>query len=91
MGPNEVQYCKHASENREEFASTELRPACFRETHLAEGGNGTVYWSQSRGIPNDEIYKDDKYMQRIAEKVQKLATANGILEYDSPKDNILST
>ena len=34
-------------------------------------------WEQSvdlrvNGIPNDEIYKDKQYMQRIAEKVQKL-------------------
>ena len=47
MGPNEVQYWKHASGNREEFASTELRPACCMETHLAEGGNWT---EQSAGL-----------------------------------------
>ena len=26
------------------------------------------------GIPNDETYKDEQYMQRIAEQVQKLVT-----------------
>ena len=42
------------------------------------------------GIPNDETYKDEQYMQRIAEQVQKLVTTKEILKDDSPKDNILS-
>ena len=41
-------------------------------------------------IPNDETYKDEQYMQRIAEQVQKLVTTKDFfLKYASPKDNIL--
>ena len=42
------------------------------------------------GIPNDDTYTDEQYMQRIAEQVQKLVTTKEILQDDSPKDNILS-
>ena len=42
------------------------------------------------GIPNDEIYKDKQYMQRIAEQVQKVENMDRILTADSPRDNILS-
>ena len=40
-------------------------------------------------IPNDETYKDEQYMQRIAEQVQKLVVTKEIFKDDSPKDNIL--
>ena len=30
------------------------------------------------GIPNDETYKDEQYMQRIAEQVQKPVTTKDI-------------
>ena len=42
------------------------------------------------GIPNDETYTDEQYMQRIAEQVQQLVTTKENLKYDSPKDNILT-
>ena len=42
------------------------------------------------GIPNDETYKDEQYMQRIAEQVQKLVNTEGIFKEDSPRDNITS-
>ena len=42
------------------------------------------------GIPNDEIYKDKQYMQRIAEQDQKLLATERIFKEDSPRDNILS-
>ena len=42
------------------------------------------------GIPNDETYKDEQYMQRIAEQVQKLENTERISEAGSPKYNILS-
>ena len=42
------------------------------------------------GIPNDETNKDEQYMQRIAEQVQKLVNTERILKEDSPRDNILS-
>ena len=42
------------------------------------------------GIPNDETYKDEQYMQRIAEQVQKLVNTERILKEDPPGDNILS-
>ena len=42
------------------------------------------------GISNDETYKDEQYMQRIAEQVQKLVITKEIIKDDSPKDNILS-
>ena len=32
------------------------------------------------GIPNDETYKDEQYMQRIAEQVQKLVTTEHIFK-----------
>ena len=41
------------------------------------------------GILNDETYKDEQYMQRIAEKVQILVITREILKDDSPQDNIL--
>ena len=40
------------------------------------------------GIPNDETYKDEQYMRRIAKQFQKLVTTERILKDDSPKDNI---
>ena len=39
---------------------------------------------QDDGIPNDEIYKDEQYMQRIAEQVQKLVNTERILKEDPP-------
>ena len=39
---------------------------------------------------NDETYKDEQYMQRIAEQVKKLVTTKEVLKDDSPQDNILS-
>ena len=42
------------------------------------------------GITNDETYKDEQYMQRIAEQVQKLVITKEIIKDDSSKDNILS-
>ena len=42
------------------------------------------------GSPNDETYKDEQYMQRIAEQFQKLVDTERTLREDSPKDNILS-
>ena len=42
------------------------------------------------GIPNDETYKDEQYMPRIAEQVRKLVTTGNSLKDDSPEDNILS-
>ena len=42
------------------------------------------------GIRNDETYKDEQYMQRIAEQVQKLMVTKETLKDDSPEDNILS-
>ena len=42
------------------------------------------------GIPNDETYKDEQYMQRIAEQVQNIVTTKESLKDDSPEDNILS-
>ena len=42
------------------------------------------------GITIDETYKDEQYMQRIAEQVQKHVTAKDFFKDDSPKDNILS-
>ena len=41
------------------------------------------------GIPNDETDKDEQYMQRIAEQVQKLVVTKVILNDDSSQDNIL--
>ena len=38
------------------------------------------------GITNDETYKDEQNMQRIAEQVQKLVITK-IIRDDSPKDN----
>ena len=32
------------------------------------------------GIPNDETYTDEQYMQRIAEQVQKLVTTKEIFK-----------
>ena len=32
------------------------------------------------GIPNDETYTDEQYMQRIAEQVQKLVTTKEVLK-----------
>ena len=37
------------------------------------------------GIPNVQTYKDEQYMQRIAEQVQKLVNTERISEEDSPK------
>ena len=34
------------------------------------------------GIPDDVTYKDEQYMQRIAEQVQKLVITKDILKYD---------
>ena len=34
------------------------------------------------GIPNDETYKDEQYMQRIAEQVQKLVTTKDFFKKD---------
>ena len=42
------------------------------------------------GIPNDETYKDEQYMQRIADQVQKLVNTERFIKNDSPEDNILS-
>ena len=42
------------------------------------------------GIPNDETYKDEQYMQRIPEQVQKLVITKEIVKDNSPKDNIPS-
>ena len=36
------------------------------------------------GIPNDETYKREQYMQRIAEQVQKVVNTERILNEDSP-------
>ena len=40
------------------------------ELHLAEGGVWTLFWSSSRRILNEETFKDEQYVQRIAEQVQ---------------------
>ena len=42
------------------------------------------------GITIDETYKDEQYMQRIAEQVHKHVTTKEILKDDSPEDNVLS-
>ena len=42
------------------------------------------------GIPNNETYKDEQYMQRIKEQVRKLVTTKEIVKDDSLEDNILS-
>ena len=42
------------------------------------------------GIPDNETYTDEQYMQRTAEQVQKLVTAKENLKDDSPKDNLFS-
>ena len=42
------------------------------------------------GIPNDETYKHEQYMQRIAEEVQKHVTTKELRKDDALKDNILS-
>ena len=42
------------------------------------------------GIPNDETYNDEHYMQRIAEQVQKLLVTKEFFKDDSSQDNILS-
>ena len=42
------------------------------------------------GILNDETYKDEQYMHKIAEQVRKLVTTENALKDDSPKDNIPS-
>ena len=43
------------------------------------------------GIPNDETYKDEQYMQRIPSQVQKLVNREIVFfKKNSPKDNILS-
>ena len=52
-------------------------------------------WVQSvdlrvNDIPNDEIYKDKQYMQRIAEQVQKLVNTESFFLGDPLEDNILS-
>ena len=41
-------------------------------------------------IPNDETYKDEQYMQRIAEQVQKLMVTKDMFKDDSPQDKIFS-
>ena len=46
--------------------------------------------SNSLSNPNDEAYKDEQYMQRIAEYVQKLVTTKFFLEGNPLEDNILS-
>ena len=57
---------------------------------MAERGGRTIYWSQSRRLPNDETYMDEQYVQRIAEQVRKLVTTERILKDDLPTDNILT-
>ena len=42
------------------------------------------------GIPDDETYKDEQYMQRIAEQYQKLVNTERIPKEDPLGDNILS-
>ena len=42
------------------------------------------------GIPNDETYKDEQYMQRIAKQVQKLMVTKEVLKDGSLQDNIFS-
>ena len=42
------------------------------------------------GIPNDETYKDEQYVQRIAEQFQKLVNTKKIFKKDPLGDNILS-
>ena len=42
------------------------------------------------GIPNDVTYKDEQYVQRIAEQVQILVNTKRILKEDPLGDNILS-
>ena len=41
------------------------------------------------GIANDETYKDEQCMQRIAEQVQKLMFSKEIFKDNSPQYNIL--
>ena len=41
------------------------------------------------GITNDETYKDEQCMQRIAEQVQKLVITKELIKDDSPKDTII--
>ena len=42
------------------------------------------------GIPHEETYKDEQYVQRIAEQVQKLVNTKRILQEDLLGDHILS-
>ena len=46
--------------------------------------------SESTALPDDETYKDEQYMQRITEQVQKIVTTERVLKDDSPKDYIPS-
>ena len=46
------------------------------ESHLAEGGVLNSFDLRVDGIPNEETYKDEQYVQRIAEQVQKLVNTN---------------
>ena len=42
------------------------------------------------GIPNDETCKDEQYMHKITEQVQKLVKIEKSLKNDSHEDSILS-
>ena len=90
MCSHEIQYCRHASGNREYLQSRNSDP----------NASGSRTWPKEEieqsiglgvdGIPNDEKYTDEQYMQRIAEQAQKLVTTKEFFKDDSPKDNILS-
>ena len=62
----------------------ELWPDCFRESHLAEGGNRTVYSSQSRRHPQGRAGTC-----RESQNKSKHLWLQEKLKYDSPKDNVL--
>ena len=77
---------RFARASGEQVADVELQPDLIRESQYAE----KYVDLRVDGIPNDETYTDEQYMQRIAEQVQKLVTTKEMFKDDSPRDNILS-
>ena len=75
MGSYEIQYCKHASRNRE---------SNLQAWNSHPNASGSRIWTKEEieqsidlridGIPNDETYTDEQYIQRISEQVHKLVT-----------------
>ena len=76
MGPYEIQYCKHETESN------------LKAWNSDPNASGSRTWPKLEieesidlrvdGITIDEIYKDEQYMQRIAEQVLKLVTTKEI-------------